>query len=114
MKFIKILSNEKQDSIKKIHDDLKSLIFVEGDIIAADEDNQGYDLNNLISIMKKWLNSSIWDMESDEFRMEFGDWEEKDEDVFWPYANNKIEMKNKLRKDFNKLKIIYKKSKNLV
>ena len=114
MKFIKILSNEKQDSIKKIHDDLKSLIFVEGDIIAADEDNQGYDLNNLISIMKKWLNSSIWDMKSDEFRMEFGDWEEKDEDAFWPYANNKIEMKNKLRKDFNKLKIIYKKSKNLV
>ena len=39
MKFIKILSNEKQDSIKKIYDDLKSLIFVEGDIIAADEDN---------------------------------------------------------------------------
>lgn len=73
MKFIKILSNEKRGSIKKIHDDLKSLIFVEGDIIAADEDNQGYDLNNLISIMEKWLNSSIWDMKSDEFRMEFGD-----------------------------------------
>lgn len=108
MKFIKTLSNEKRDSIKKIHDGLKSLIFVEGDIIAADEDNQGYDLNNLISIMEKWLNSSIWDMKSDEFRMEFGDWGEKDEDVFWPYANNKIEMKNKLKKDFNKLKIIYK------
>ena len=106
---MRILSKEKQDSTRKIHDGLKSLIFVEGDIIAADEDNQGYDLNNLISIMKKWLNSSIWDMESDEFRMEFGDWEEKDED-----ANNKVEMKNKLKKDFNKLKIIYKKSKNLV
>ena len=111
---MRILSKEKQDSTRKIHDGLKSLIFVEGDIIAADEDNQGYDLNNLISIMKKWLNSSIWDMDSDEFRMEFGDWAEQDEDVFWPYANNKVEMKNKLKKDFNKLKIIYKKSKNLV
>lgn len=105
---MKILSKEKQDFPKKIHDDLKSLIFVEGDIIAADEDNQGYDLNNLISITEKWLNSSIWDMKSDEFRMEFGDWEEKEEDVFWPYANNKVEMKNKLKKDFNKLKIVYK------
>ena len=111
---MRILSKEKQDSTRKIHDGLKSLIFVEGDIIAADEDNQGYDLNNLISIMKKWLNSSIWDMESDEFRMEFGDWEEKDEDVFWPYANNKVEMKNKLQKDFNILQIISNKSNTLV
>ena len=92
------------DNIKKLHNDLKKLIFVGGDIEAADSDGQGYDLDNLISIIGKWLNSSIWNMKSDEFRMQFGDWEDKDlSDVFWPYADTVIEMKDKLRKDYNKL-----------
>lgn len=92
------------DNIKKLHDDLKKLIFVDGDVEAADSDGQGYDLDNLLSIINKWLNSSIWNMKSDEFRMEFGDWEDKDlSDTFWPYADTVIEMKNRLRKDYNKL-----------
>lgn len=92
------------DNIKKLHDDLKKLIFVSGDIETADLDSQGYDLDNLLSIINKWLNSSIWNMKSDEFRMQFGDWEDKDlSDVFWPYADTVIEMKDKLRKDHNKL-----------
>lgn len=92
------------NNIKKLHDDLKKLIFVDGDIEAADLDGQGYDLDNLLSIINKWLNSSIWNMKSDEFRMEFGDWEDKDlSDIFWPYADTVIEMKNRLRKDYNKL-----------
>ena len=83
---------------------MKKLIFVDGDIEAADLDGQGYDLDNLLSIINKWLNSSIWNMKSDEFRMEFGDWEDKDlSDAFWPYADTVIEMKNRLRKDYNKL-----------
>lgn len=92
------------DNIKKLHDHLKELIFVCDDIETADADGQGYDLDNLISIINKWLNSSIWNMKSDEFRMHFGEWEDKDlSDVFWPYADTVIEMKDKLRKDYNKL-----------
>lgn len=92
------------DNIKKLHDDLKKIIFVCDDIETADEDGQGYDLDNLISIIGKWLNSSIWNMKSDEFRMHFGEWEDKDlSEVFWPYADTKTEMQDKLTSDFNKL-----------
>ena len=45
-------------------------------------------------------------MHSFEFINEVGDWEDEDadlSDMFWPYADTKTEMQDKLTKDYNKL-----------
>lgn len=98
------------DNIKKLHDDLSKLIFVKDDIETADADKQGCGLQNLMSIMEKYIHSNIWSMDSFEFKNQFGEWEEKDpKDVFWPYTDNLVQMKRKLTFDHNKLRRIYKK-----
>lgn len=94
------------DNIKKLHDDLSKIIFVKDEIEAADADGEGHNLHTLISIIDKYINSNIWNIHSFEFINEVGDWEDEDadlSDVFWPYADTVIEMKDKLRKDYNKL-----------
>lgn len=97
------------DNPKKLFDDLHKLLFVEGDIEAAYDDNQHLDIHNLISIMKRWINSSKWDMNSEEFYLDFGDIE-TDEDVFMNFydINTIQELKTRLKNDYNKLKRIYK------
>lgn len=94
------------DNIQKLHDDLKKIIFVKDDLEAADSDGEGYNLHTLISIINKYINSNIWNMHSFEFINEIGDWEDEDadlSDMFWPYADTKTEMQDKLTKDYNKL-----------
>ena len=52
----------------------------------------------------------IWSMDSFEFKNQFGEWEDKDEEMcFWPYADTIADMKRRLTLDKNKLKRIYKK-----
>lgn len=94
------------DSIKNLHNDLKKIIFVKDELEAADSDGEGYNLHTLISIINKYINSNIWNIHSFEFINEVGDWEDEDadlSDMFWPYADTKIEMQDKLTKDHNKL-----------
>lgn len=105
------------DNIKKLHDDLKKIIFVKDEIGAADADGEGYNLHTLISIIDKYLHSNIWSMDSFEFMNEFGDWEDKnveEEMIFWPYAKNLVGMKRRLTLDRNKLSRIYRKIKEEV
>lgn len=94
------------DNIKKLHDDLNKIIFVKNELEAADFDGEGYNLHTLISIINKYINSNIWNIHSFEFINEIGDWEDEDadlSDMFWPYADTKTEMQDKLTKDYNKL-----------
>lgn len=98
------------DNIKKLHDDLKQIIFVKDEVEAADSDGEGMNLHILIGIIEKFIHSDIWDMYSEQFIMEFGDWEDKDveeEMIFWPYANTLTDMKKVLRTNYTKLKKIY-------
>ena len=94
------------DNIKKLHDDLNKIIFVKNELEAADSDGEGYNLHTIISIINKYINSNIWNMHSFEFINEIGDWEDEDadlSDMFWPYADTKTEMQDKLTKDYNEL-----------
>lgn len=93
------------DNPKKLYDDLHKLMFIDGDCEAAYDDNKHLDISNLISIMEKWISSSKWDMNSEEFYADFGDIK-TDEDVdrkFYEVSTIK-ELKSMLKIDYNKLK----------
>lgn len=97
------------DNPKKLYDDLHKLMFIDGDCEALYDDNKHLDISSLISIMEKWINSSKWNMNSEEFYYDYGDIEtDEDVDKRFYEVSTINDLKSKLRMDYNKLKKIYK------
>jgi len=89
------------DNIKKLRDDLKEIIMVDGDIAASHDEHQDLNLDNLISIMEKWLHNAIFDCDEESIDFYFGD-------DPWPYADDVQGLKKRLKSDYKKLQKIYK------
>lgn len=92
------------DNVKKLKKDLKELVWVDGDIEAASDDSQDLNLDNLISIMEKWLYGAV--------SCKFDTDEESIDEFFtndpWPYADDIEGLKKRLKSDYKKLQKIYK------
>lgn len=95
------------DNPKKLHDDLLKIMYLPGDLAAANDDGQAYDIDNLISIIEKWIHTNAWTVDSFNFQNETGI--DPDEMTTQEQKRELWNYKRKLTLDYNKLKRIYKK-----